>query len=323
MMKPMLVLLLTAVSLTGATAPKIKLVEPDYHLIPGSVPLDKGPDGNSIFLDAPKGLILVDTGRHPDHAEKLLTYAKERGKPIAAIVNTHWHLDHTTGNLDVRRGHPAAHVYATTAVEGALQGFLARGREQSDRRLADPNTPADEKAQILRGRSRIDDPDSLRPTIAVSNTETVKIAGRKLEMHVAPFAATEADLWIYDPKARLAIVGDLVVDIVPFMDTACPDGWKRALDELAATPFVTLIPGHGAPMDRAQFLQWKGAFDAFVDCGKSARPKEACIAGWQRDATPFVGASHRQYVAQAAGYYLDTRLRSSPAEQQKYCKPSQ
>ena len=25
----------------------------------------KGPDGNSIFLDAPQGLILVDTGRHP------------------------------------------------------------------------------------------------------------------------------------------------------------------------------------------------------------------------------------------------------------------
>ena len=316
-------LLALAGLLTGAAAPKIKLVEADYHLIPGAVPLDKGPDGNSIFLDAPKGLILVDTGRHPEHAEKLLAYAKQRGQPIVAIVNTHWHLDHTTGNLDIRQAHPAAHVYATTAIEGALTGFLARGREQADKRLADPSTPADQRAQILRGRSRIDNPDSLRPTIAVEKAETMKIAGRKLEVHVAPFAVTEADLWIYDPKARLAIVGDLVVDIVPFMDTACPDGWKKALEAVSKVPFVTLIPGHGAPMDRAGFLRWKAAFDAFVECGKSARPKEECIAGWQRDAAPFIGASHRQYVGQAAAYYIDTRFRSTPAEQLKYCKPLQ
>jgi glyoxylase-like metal-dependent hydrolase (beta-lactamase superfamily II) len=317
------VLLAVAGLLTGAAAPKIKLVEPDYHLISGSVPMDKGPDGNSIFLDAPKGLILVDTGRHPEHAEKLLAYAKERGRPIAAIVNTHWHLDHTTGNLEIRQAYPGAHIYATTAIEGALKGFLARGNEQANKRLADPETPADQRAQILRGKSRIENPDSLRPTIAVSKSEPMKIAGRKLDVHVAPFAATEADLWLYDPKARLAIVGDLVVDIVPFMDTACPDGWKKALEEVAATKFVTLIPGHGAPMDRAQFLQWKGAFNAFVDCGKSTRQKEECIAGWQRDAAPFIDETHRQYVRQAAAYYLETRLRSPPDEQQKYCKALQ
>lgn len=315
-----LAMLAALVLLTGAAVPEIKVVGSGYHLIPGSVPLDKGPDGNSIFLDAPKGLVLIDTGRHPEHAAKLLAYAKGRGRPIVAIVNTHWHLDHTTGNLDIRQAFPQAHVYATTAIDGALKGFLARGREQSDKRLADPATPAEQKAQLLRARHRLDNPDTLRATVPVTKSASVKIAGRKLDLHVAPFAVTEADLWLYDPKARLAVVGDLVVDIVPFMDTACPDGWKKALDEVAATPFVTLIPGHGAPMNRAQFLQWKAAFDAFVDCGRSTRAKEECIAGWQRDAAPFIDAAHRQYVGQAAAYYIDTRLRSSPEEKQKYCQ---
>ncbi|HET9397389.1 MAG TPA: MBL fold metallo-hydrolase [Sphingomicrobium sp.] len=315
------VLVAVAGLLTGAASPKIKIVEADYHLIPGSVPMDRGPDGNSILLDARKGLILVDSGRHPEHAEKLLAYARQRGQPVAAIVNTHWHLDHTTGNLDIRQAYPAAHVYSTTAIEGALKGFLARGKEQAEKRLADPRTPADQKAQILRGQSRIDNPDSLRPTVPITKSGKMKIAGRKLDVHLAPFAVTEADLWLYDPKARLAIVGDLVVDIVPFMDTACVDGWKKALEELAATPFATLIPGHGAPMNRTQFLQWKDAFNAFVDCGRSARLKEECVAGWQRDAAPFIDEPHRQYVEQAAAYYLETRLRSSPDEQQKYCRP--
>ena len=68
------------------------------------------------------------------------------------------------------------------------------------------------------------------------------IAGRTLDVHVAPFAATEADLWFYDPKTKLAVVGDLVVGIVPFMDTACPDGWAKALDDIAKVPFDDVDP---------------------------------------------------------------------------------
>ena len=297
-----------------------KQVQP-YFLIPGSVPMDKGPDGNSIFLDAPDGLILVDTGRHPEHAEKLLAYARQRGRPIAAIVNTHWHMDHVQGNLDIRQAYPAAHVYATTAIDGALPTFLANGRKGAEARLKDPKTPPARLPEIRRYLARMDNPDSVRPTIAVTRSGEMTIAGRKLDIRVAPFAATEADLWIYSPDEQLAIVGDLVVDIVPFMDTACPDGWKKALEEVAATPFVTLIPGHGAPMNRAQFLQWKQAFDNFVDCGRSARPKEECVAGWKKDAAPFIDGEHSTYVVEAATYYLDTRLRSSTEEQQKYCRP--
>lgn len=298
-----------------------RMSDQPFHLVAGSVPLDSGPDGNSIFLDAPEGLVLVDTGRHPAHAEKLLAHAKARGRPIAAIINTHWHLDHTTGNLDIRQSYPAAHVYATGAIEGALAGFLRRGRGQVDQRLADPATPADVKAQLLRGRYRLDHPDTLRPTVAVRKSTILSIAGRKLDIRVAPFAVTEADLWIHDPEEQLVIVGDLVVDIIPFMDTACPDGWKEALEQVAATPFVTLIPGHGAPMSRSQFLQWKGAFDAFVDCGRSTRPSGACVDGWKRDAAAFIDQGHSEYVTQAAAYYLETRLRSSPEKQREYCPP--
>jgi len=315
-----ILLLAMAGMLSGATAPKAKLAQA-YHLIPGSVPEDRGPDGNSIFLAAPDGLILVDTGRHPAHAEKLLAYAKSRGRPVAAILNTHWHMDHVQGNQDIRQAYPSAHVYATTAIDGALPTFLANGRKGAETRLKDPKTPPARLPEIRRYLARMDSPDSVRPTLPVTTSGTMTIAGRKLDVHVAPFAATEADLWLYVPDERLAVVGDLVVDIVPFMDTACPEGWKKALEDVAAMPFQTLIPGHGAPMNRSQFLQWKGAFDHFVDCGKSTRPKEECVAGWKRDAAPFIDAAHSNYVTEAAAYYIETRLCSSSEEQQKYCKP--
>ena len=308
-----------AITLAGCSAPASA---ESYHLIPGRVPLDwQGPDGNTIILDAPDGLIVMDTGRSPRHAQAILDHAKARKRPIAAIINSHWHLDHTTGNDDLRKAYPKAEVYATTAIEGALVGFLNRNREDVERKLADPNEAEASKAQMRRGRDRIDHPDKLRPTRPVAKSGTVTIAGRKLDLHVAPFAATEADLWVYDPEEKLALVGDLVVDIVPFMDTACPDGWSKALDAVAATPFTTLIPGHGPAMDRANFLAWRMAYNNLMKCGRSSADKKVCIAGWQKDDAKFIDEAHRNYVPAALDYYIDTRLRSSPEEQQKYCKP--
>ena len=311
-------IVLLALALTGCAAK----VPPPAHVIPGSIPLDwRGPNGNSIIFDAPDGLIVVDTGRHPAHAEAIIDYARERQRPIAAIVNTHWHLDHTTGNLDLRQAYPGAQIYATTAIEGALRSFLGRNRAQADQTLVDPKVPPEQKAQILRGRSRVDHPETLRPTLPVTRSGRMGIAGREFDVHVAPFAATEADLWLYDPKTREAVVGDLVVDIVPFMDTACTDGWLSALREIDAVPFTTLIPGHGPVMDRAAFRTWKIAVEHFVECGRSTVEPQKCVDGWERDASRFIDEPHRQYVREAADYYLTTRLRSSPDEQQRYCKP--
>ena len=294
---------------------------PAFHLIPGSVPMTKGPDGNTVILDAPDGLIVVDTGRHPEHVAKILAYARERGRPIAAIVNTHWHMDHVQGNADIRATFPGAQVYATAAVDGALATFLADGKKGAEARLADPKTPKDRLPGIQRYLDRMANPDSVRPTRPVSQSGKLKIAGRELDVHVAPFAVTEGDVWIYDRKEELAIVGDLVVDIVPFMDTACADGWVKALDEVARTDFATLIPGHGPAMTRADFLQWKQAFTNYVECGRSQTPKEQCVTAWERDAARFIPAAHKTYVHEAADYYITTRLRSSPEEQQRYCKP--
>jgi glyoxylase-like metal-dependent hydrolase (beta-lactamase superfamily II) len=293
-----------------------------YHFIPGRVPLDwQGPDGNTVVLDAPEGLIVFDTGRSTMHAQAILDYAKQRRRPVAAIINSHWHLDHTTGNYDIRQVYPHAKVYASAAIDGALVAFLSKGRAEGDKMLADPKTPEGQKAQLLRGRYRVDHPDTLRPTNAVTRSARMKIAGRFLDVHLAKFAATEGDVWIYDAKSRTAIVGDLVVGLVPFMDTACPDGWSKALDQVAEVPFVTLIPGHGDPMSRADFLTWRKAYSDFIACGRSAAPKGTCVDGWERSAAKFIDEAHRAYVRGAAAYYIDTRLRSSPEEQQRYCKP--
>lgn len=312
---------LLSTALASSVAGAAPALPAGIHLIPGAVPLDSGPDGNSIILDAPRGLIAVDTGRHPEHAQAILDYARARGRPIAAIVNSHWHLDHTTGNWDIRQAFPNVQVYASDALKGALVTFLADGKANAERQLADPKTPAAVRDQILRGRAVLDHPERIEPNRIVRKFARMAIAGRPLDVHLAKFAASEGDVWLYDPRTRVAIVGDLVVDIVPFMDTACADGWRKALAEVAKTPFMALIPGHGPVMTRADFSAWRTAYDNFVRCGHSTADKKQCVDGWSRDAARFIDTAHKDYVREAADYYLTTRLRSSPAEQQRYCRP--
>ncbi len=293
-----------------------------HHLIPGTFEPNRGPDGNSVFLDAPDGLILVDTGRHPAHRDRLLAYARERGRPVVAIFNTHWHLDHSTGNGELRAAFPQAPLYATNAIDGALAAFLRDSRERMQARLAAGEVPPEREAEVRRFLSVMDRPETLRPTRAVTASREMTIGGRRLRVNVAPFAVTEADLWIHDPAAGLVIAGDLVVAEVPFMDTACPEGWRRALDVLATTPFTTLIPGHGPPMDKPTFLAWRGAYDNLLDCAASSAARADCIAGWRRDAARFIAPGRETIIDEMTGYYLDSRLRAAPAELTRYCAAS-
>lgn len=53
---------------------------------------------NSILLEGPDGLVIVDTTEHMDSARIIYTeFKKISSKPIVAIIHTHNHGDHTYG----------------------------------------------------------------------------------------------------------------------------------------------------------------------------------------------------------------------------------
>ena len=114
----------------GACPCAASLIAPGTYFVEGEATPNRQPDGNSIIIAAPKGLIVFDTGRHQEHAQALLDFARAQDRPIAAIINSHWHLDHVGGNVILRREFPEAQVYASGAIVDALGGFLARYRTQ-------------------------------------------------------------------------------------------------------------------------------------------------------------------------------------------------
>src|SRR5262245_23238251 len=129
-------LLQGAPALTPPDAP-VEIAPNTFLIRPVGMP-GRGPEGNSIIFDGKDGLIVVDTGRHKSMSDAILAFARERKRPIVAIVNTHWHLDHSSGNGRLKAEYPKARVYTTTAVDGVLApgGFLARNLEDAKKMLA-------------------------------------------------------------------------------------------------------------------------------------------------------------------------------------------
>src|SRR5436190_7745946 len=257
-------------------------IAPDVFLIPGDVPEERGPDGNTVIFRGRDGLVVVDTGRHVQHSDAILAFAAADHRPIVAIVNTHWHLDHSSGNRRLLGVFPQAPVYTSRAVDRALAdgGFLARGVAPAQERLARADLSTLQRDETNLFLATMAAADALRPTAALERSQPLRVAGKALDAHVVEHAVTDADVWLYDPATRLAVVGDLVTLPAPFLDTACPRAWREALDVVAATPFVTLVPGHGEPMSRAQFDTYRTAFGAYLACAAGDRGSADCAAEW-------------------------------------------
>ncbi len=285
-------------------------------LLRGRFVAGEQPDGNSVLIDAPEGVIVFDSGRHPAHLERLLATARSAGKPIAAILNSHWHLDHVSGNAPLRERFPNAEVHASTAIEGALTGFLATYRSQLEQALQGDAPPA-QKSAWQAEMARIDSGPRLLPTHPVRGDETRRIAGRELQLFLEPDAVSGGDLWAFDPESRILLAGDLVTLPAPLFDTACPARWRRALDRLRAIDFEHLVPGHGAPLTRSDVDRYVTAFDALLTCAASEQDATHCRDAWLSEWHERLSAEDKALGAQLLDYYLGQVLRGEAAG--RYC----
>jgi glyoxylase-like metal-dependent hydrolase (beta-lactamase superfamily II) len=292
--------------------PKVEAVAPGVWLIQGLRTPSRQPDGNTVIWQGPQGLVVMDTGRHPWHRQTIIDFVKARHGKVAAIINSHWHLDHVSGDPALKAAWPAATVYASDAIDEAITGFLARSAADGRRYLDDKSLPPETLEDLKGDLATFDDAANLRPDVVIPASGPRTLGGVRLELNLARNAATDGDVWVFDAKRRVVAAGDLITLPVPYLDTACPLGWKKALAEVAATPFDLVIPGHGKPMSRSDFDLYRKAFDGFIACGASSRPAADCAADWSRDAGPLLQANgmDAKRAAGFAAYYVTDVLRA-------------
>ena len=300
-------------------APGATQLAPGVDLIPGTFVPGTQPDGNTIVFRGTDGFIVFDTGRHPEHTQKIIDFATAAKQPVAAIVNSHWHLDHVGGNVLLRKTYPDVRVYASPAIEDAMHGFLASYHAQLEDAIKQAGDDAAKQAPWRAELALIDAGPVLFPDQRITSTATVTIAGREVRLGYESRAVTAGDVWLFDPSTRVLASGDLVTLPAPLFDTACAERWKAALGHLANVDFSVLVPGHGAPMHRAEFATYRRAFGKLLDCAAGKSEKNACIDGWMRDATSLIPATDAALARSLLDYYVEGNLRAPSAQKAKLC----
>jgi glyoxylase-like metal-dependent hydrolase (beta-lactamase superfamily II) len=182
---------------------------------------------NSHIVEFPTQLFVIDAQYRTKYAEEVRAYAANLNKPIARLYITHFHPDHILGAAAFD-----APVYALAEVKAKIEAVGDRAAAEEHAKHGDSVASTCVKPSVIvtPGKETIDD-------IIV---DFIRVRG----------AETADALMLSFPGRGVLIAQDFLYNRVHvFVGEKSFDTWSAALRDyqLNATPFRTLLPGHGAP----------------------------------------------------------------------------
>lgn len=200
--------------------------------VSGNIYMLQGAGGNIAASVGEGGIVIVDDQYAP-LAEKIRAALHAIGvtdKPVRFVINTHYHGDHTGGNL------PFSSTSTIIAQDNVRKRLEAGGRGGNGGSVHFDNPPAAKGAL---------------PIITFDHSLTVHLNGEDIRALHFPSGHTDGDSIIFFPKADVVHMGDDFVRYgFPFIDIdsgGSVQGMIAALEKVIPQlpPDVKVIPGHG------------------------------------------------------------------------------
>jgi glyoxylase-like metal-dependent hydrolase (beta-lactamase superfamily II) len=240
-------------------------------------------DANVTAIGSERGLVVVDTHGSTAAGRTVLADLRRLGAgAVTAVVNTHWHWDHSFGNAAFREQDPALPIHAHE--DAAL--MVAEQGEYMKKRFAESDDPHREEVAAT---------EVVVPDHTFSSTRSLDLGDRLVELVFPGRGHTDGDLVVVVPDAGVVLGGDLIEESArPWIGLdSWPLEWHASLDVVLSlvVPETSVVPGHGVPVDRA-FVETQR--DDLAVIGETVRrlaadgvPLEAAVAEgdwpWEAD----------------------------------------
>lgn len=276
---------------------QLMAVSPGVHAWIGA-----GGDSNAGAVETPHGLIVIDSQQNRTLGEAFRDKLKGSiSKPVRALVNTHYHLDHVAGNIAFADVPIMGHEKTLQALERELGPLTAEGATVSDtmskvRMFFGSNfealVPEGERTWFI-DRAGGSTPLVIRPP---NETFADRLAFRLphdvLRMENWGPAHCDCDVVIYFDKSGVIFLGDLFFNgRFPWFGDCDLNGWIASLDRVLTMDLKTIIPGHGPPASLKEVAQFRNLLAAL------RRGVEAALRGGLTEDA----AAHEVVLADYAG----------------------
>ena len=216
-----------------------------------------GLDGNSIAIISSDGVLVFDSNGTPSAARAVLNEIRSiTSQPVNYVVNSHWHWDHWYGTEVYKAAFPAVQIIAHEKTRAMMMGpaieFNKPGLDSQlpgfikdlDRRVADGENATPPPANLPRLKQTLEDArfflDQKKnvsfafPTVTFTNQLTIFLGDREIQVRHHDRAVTPGDAFVYLPKEKILITGDLLVNPISFALSVYPTSWLKTLEHLDA-----------------------------------------------------------------------------------------
>ncbi len=246
-----------------------------------------GGSGNTTVIIGERQVFVVDACFFPSDARQDIAQIRQwTNKPVAFVLNTHFHNDHNFGNRIYMDAFPAVTILAHTETKREMDLYgpssarrSAQDVESSRQMLKSgkgsdgkPLSPDDRKQltkSIAQGDSVI---DQLKPikfqtaTLWFDHDFSIDLGNREVQVKFLGRGNTGGDAIAYLPKERIVATGDLVVYPIPYVYDGYASEWVETLNRLAQLDATTMVPGHGPVLhDKTQLVLIRDVIQSAVD----------------------------------------------------------
>jgi alkyl sulfatase BDS1-like metallo-beta-lactamase superfamily hydrolase len=228
--------------------------------------------GNVVMIEAPEGLIIVDTGESLSESRKIMAeFRKVTDKPVKAVVYTHFHPDHINGvkafvtEEQVKSGEVEIIAHDTllqnVVAQGALVGPILSVRSGYSFGVALPNADHEQMNSGIGPLGKAEASSFIAPTRTFKDRLDTNIAGLDLQFLHVPSEAPD-EIVVYLPSNRVlvsaeVIQGPTLPNIHTLRGTRFRDPvlWVDSIDKLRDFKAEHMVPLHGRPVSGAENVE--------------------------------------------------------------------
>jgi glyoxylase-like metal-dependent hydrolase (beta-lactamase superfamily II) len=262
-------------------------------------------NSNAAIFVLDRDVLVVDAHSKPSAAAALLAQIKKEvtDKPVRYLVNSHFHWDHTQGDVTYKKADPKIEIIASSATKqlmmtlqrdrlkeslesvpglvDAVRSRLSRAKTAQEREWCN-----DQLRQLTAYQQEMKDYPLELPTLTFEKMHVINDRTGELQLGFNGKAHTAGDIQVFSPSKKVVASGDAIIGFLPNLNDGFPRPWPKTIDSVGGWKFDHIIAGHGPVQHgRARMSQFRNYIEDLTARVERAKKAGTPLAELQKTIT--------------------------------------